>query len=63
MVKNLFSNARDIRDTGSVPGWGRSPGGRYGNPLWYFCLEHPMDRRTWWAKVHRIAESNTTEMT
>ena len=26
MVKNLPANAGDIRDAGSVPGWGRSPG-------------------------------------
>ena len=30
--------------TGSIPEWGRSPGGGNGNPLQYSCLEHPMDR-------------------
>ena len=25
--------AGDIRDTGLIPGWGRSPGGGHGNPL------------------------------
>ena len=44
MVKNLPANARDIRDVGSIPGLGRSPGGRHGNPLQYSCLENPMDR-------------------
>ena len=43
-VKNPPVNAGDIRDTGSVPGSGRSPGGRHGNPLQYSCLENPMDR-------------------
>ena len=40
MVKNLPANARDIRDTGSIPGSGRSPGGGHGNPLLYSCLEN-----------------------
>ena len=31
-------------DTGSIPGWGRSPGEGNGNPLQYFCLENPTDR-------------------
>ena len=34
----------DVRDTGSIPGSGRSPGGGHGNPLQYSCLEDPMDR-------------------
>ena len=33
-------------DPGSIPGWGRSPGGGHGNPLQYSCLENPMDRGT-----------------
>ena len=37
-------DARDARDTGSVPGLGRSPGGGNDNPLQYFCLENPVDR-------------------
>ena len=32
-------------DSGSIPGSGRSPGGRNGNPLQYSCLENPMDNR------------------
>ena len=44
MVKNLLVNAGDIRDTGWIPGSGRSPGGGHGNPLQYSCLENPMDR-------------------
>ena len=62
--QNPPANAGDIRDTGLIPGWGRSPGGGYGNPLQYSCLENPMDRGAWWATVHRVAkESDTTEVT
>ena len=56
-VKNLPANAGDIRDVDSIPGLGRSPGGGYGNPLQYSCLENPMDRRPWWAKIHRVAKN------
>ena len=64
MAKNMPANARDIRDTGSIPGSGRSPGGGHGNPLQYFYLENPMDRGAWWATVHRVAQSwDTTEAT
>ena len=44
MVKNLTVNAGDIRDVGSVPGWGRSPGGGHGNSLQYSYLENSMDK-------------------
>ena len=44
MVKNPPANAGDRRDSGLIPGWGRSPGGGHGNPLQYSCLENPMDR-------------------
>ena len=63
VVKNLSANAGDIQDTGSVPGLGRSPGGEHGTPLQYFCLENPMDREAWWATVHRITESDMTDVT
>ena len=59
LVKNLPANAGDIRDTGSVPGLGRSPGRRHGNPLQYSCLENPMDRGAWKAAVHGVAEGWT----
>ena len=35
---------QEVRDTGLIPGLGRSPGGGHGNPLQYSCLENPMDR-------------------
>ena len=44
MVKNMSANAGDIRDMGSIPGLGRSPGGGHGNPLKYSYLGNPMDR-------------------
>ena len=46
MVKNLPANARGIRDVGSIPGLGRSPGGGHGNPLQYSCLENPHGQRS-----------------
>ena len=59
VVKNLPANAGDIRDTGSIPGSGRSPRGGHGNPLQYSCLESPMNRWTWWADVHWVTKSWT----
>ena len=57
--KELPANAGGIRDTGSIPESGRSPGEEQGNPLRYSCLESPMDRGAWWAAVHRVAKSRT----
>ena len=45
-LKNLPANAEDIRDTGSIPGSGRSPEGGKGNPLQQFCLENPHGKRS-----------------
>ena len=59
MVKNPPANAGYVRNGSSIPGLGRSPGEEHGNPLQYSCLENPMDRRAWWATVHRIAKSQT----
>ena len=63
VVKNLSANAGDIRDVGSIPGLGRSPGGGHGNPLQYSCLENPTDRGAWQATVHRVTELDTNEAT
>ena len=57
--KNPPANAGDTRDTGSIPGSGRSPGGGHGNPLQYSCLENPMDREAWQVVVHRVAKIQT----
>ena len=59
VIKNSPANAEDIRDAGSIPGLGRSPGGGHGNPFLYSYLEKPMDRGAWWVTVHRIAKSQT----
>ena len=63
VVKNPPANARDTEDSGSIPGSGRSPGGRHGKPLQYSCLENPLDRGAWRATVYRVAELDTTEVT
>ena len=60
-VNNPTAKAGDIRDAGSIPGLGRSPGVGEGNPLQYFCWENPMDRGDWEATAHRITESDMTE--
>ena len=57
MVKNPPANAVDIRDKGSIPGWGRFPGVLHGNPLQYSCMENPMDRGAWWAIVCRVTKN------
>ena len=59
VVKNLPANAGVVRDMGSIPGVGRSPGGGHGNSLLYSCLENPMDREVWQATVHRVAQNRT----
>ena len=57
MVKNPLANAGDIRDMGSIPGLGRSPGGGHDNPFQHSCLENLMDRGAWQVVVHRVAKS------
>ena len=59
VINNLPANARDSRDSGSIPDLGRSPGGRNGNPLQYSDLENLMDRGSWQAIVHGVAKSQT----
>ena len=56
MVENLPAGAGDVRDVGSIPGSGRSPGGGHGNPLQYSCLENPMDRGAWRATFYEAAK-------
>ena len=52
----------DTRDTGLIPGGRRFPGVRNGDPLQYSCLENPMERGAWQAKVHGvIRELDPTE--
>ena len=66
VVKNPPANAGDIRDVGSIPGSGISPGGGHGNPLPYFCLENPYGQRSLaggGASSWGCKESDTTEAT
>ena len=44
VVKTLPGNGGGLRDRGLIPGLGRSPGGRTGNPLQYSCLGNATDR-------------------
>ena len=57
VVKNLPSNAGDIRDVDTIPGMGRPPGVGNGNPLQYSCLENSMDRGVWRTAFHRVTNN------
>ena len=59
VVKNLPANAGDARDSGLIPGLGKSPRGGNGNPLQYSCLENSLDRGAWQTTVHEVAKSQT----
>ena len=59
MVKNLPASARVVRDLGSVPGLGRSPGGGRSNPLQYSSLENLMEEEPGGATAHEVAKSRT----
>ena len=64
VVKKLPLDAEDVGDKGSLPGSGRSPRERNGNPLQYSCLENPMDRGAWLGTVHGVQKgSDITEAT
>ena len=57
--RNPPASAEDIRDAGSIPGSGRSPGEGICNPLQYSCLGNPIDRGAWRAAVHGVIKSRT----
>ena len=63
MVRNSPISAGEVRDVVSTPRLGRSPGGRHGNSLQFFCLKDLMDRGAWHATVNRVTESDMTEET
>ena len=65
VIKNLPANAGDIRDAGSIPGSGRSPGGGHGNPLQYSFLtgESPGQRSLAGYSPYGHKESDKTEAT
>ena len=57
VAKNPPASAGDVRDAGSIPGSGRSPGGGHCTPLQYSGLENAMDRGAWQATVHWVTKS------
>ena len=59
VVKNPPANVGDARNTSSIPGSGRSPGGWNGSPLQHSYLENSMDRGGWQAMVHGVTQSQT----
>ena len=64
MVKNPPASAGDLRDMGSIPGLGRSPGEGNGNPFQYSCLENSRGQRSLEGySLWGHTESNITETT
>ena len=61
VVKNVPVSSGDERDSGSIPGSGRSPGAGNGNPLQHSCLDNSTGREAWWASPWGRNESDTTE--
>ena len=62
VVKNPSANAGDIRDVGSIPGLGRSPGEGNGYPLQYSCLENPHGQRSlegYGPQGHRVRQDRS----
>ena len=57
--KEPTCQCRKARDTGLIPGLGKSPGGGHRNPLQYSCLKNPMDRGAWQATVQRVTQGQT----
>ena len=63
VVKNPPANSGDLRDTGLIPGLGRSPGAGHNNPLQYPCLKNPHGERSlvgyspWGHKVSDMTEN------
>ena len=57
VVKRKKTLLQETRDVGSIPGSRRSTEGGHGNPLQYFCLEHPLERGVWQAMDHKVTKS------
>ena len=61
-MKNPPANAGHARDTGSIPGSGRSPGGGNATHSSILAWEIPWTRGAWQATVHGVPkESDTSE--
>ena len=56
MVKNLPANVADVREVGSIPRYGRSPGGVHGNTS-VFLPEEFHGHAAWQATIHRVTQS------
>ena len=57
--KECACKCRRHKFVGLIPGLRRSPRGGHGNSLQYSCLGNHIDRRAWWATVHRVTKSWT----
>ena len=57
IVKKLPSNTGEVRDAGSIPDLGKSPGEGNGYPLQYSCLGDSMDRGAWQPTVHGVTRT------
>ena len=61
LVNNLQRRRPGFKTQGFSLGWGKSPGEENGSPVWYSCLENPMNRGACRATVLGVAkESDTT---
>ena len=60
VVKNSPTSAGDLRDLGSIPGSGRSPGGGHATHSSILAWRIPWTEESGgWATVHRVAKSRT----
>ena len=57
VVKNPPANAGDARDTGSIPGSGRSSKEGNGNSFQYSCLGNLMDKGAWQATDQEVTKN------
>ena len=62
-VNNPPATAGDVRDTGLIPGLGRSPRGGHGNPFQHSCWDNPMEEKAGRLQPEGHKESDTTEAT
>ena len=57
MVTNLSANGGDVRGASSIPGLGRSPGGKAWQPSPVFLPGKSLDGGAWRATVHGVTKS------